>query len=60
MLWKIIKLLPEIIALLKAIEKAIQDADTERKVSDDLKSIKEAFSANDSSKLDHIFNPTPQ
>lgn len=56
-IWKLLTLLPEIIQLLRAIEKANQEAQTERKVKDDLKSIHEAFSANDSSKLDHIFNP---
>jgi hypothetical protein len=53
---QIIKLLPEIIALLNSIQKAIDQAETDRKVSDDLKAIKAAFDSKDASALNHIFN----
>lgn len=52
----IIKLLPEILALVKSIQKAIDQAQTDRKVKDDLQSIKKAFDSKDLSALDHIFN----
>lgn len=52
----LIKLLPELIALIKSIQKAIDQAETDRKVSDDIKSIKAAFDAKDPAALDHIFN----
>lgn len=52
----IVKLLPELIALIESIQKAINEAETERKVADDLKAIKDAFDSKDPSALNHIFN----
>lgn len=51
------KLLPEVLALIKAIEKAIKVAESERKIRDDLNAIRKAFDDKDSKALDHIFNP---
>lgn len=48
--------LPDVIKLLQAMQVAVDQANTERKVTDDLKSLHEAFNAKDASKLDHIFN----
>lgn len=56
-LWNLLKLLPEIIALFREIEKAAKAAEVERKTKDDLKAIHEAFATNDPTKLNHIFNP---
>lgn len=52
----LVKLLPELVALIKAIQKAIDQAETDRKVKDDLNAIKKAFDTKDATALDHIFN----
>jgi hypothetical protein len=52
----LLKYIPDLIALVKAIRKAIDEAETDRKVKDDLKAITEAFNAKDSNYLNHIFN----
>jgi len=51
-----IKYLPELISLVSAIKKKIDEDKVNRKVIDDLKSIKKAFNDKDASALDHIFN----
>ncbi len=50
------KSLPEILKLIQALEKSIEDGQTNRKVADDLKAIHEAFIAKDSNKLNDLFN----
>jgi hypothetical protein len=56
MTWiKIIQLLPELIELIKSIQKAIDESETERKVRDDVKAISEAFKSRDATKLRSIF-----
>lgn len=55
-LWLLITALPDLIKLLQALQKTIEEANTDRKVTDDLKSLHEAFSEKDASKLNHIFN----
>ena len=52
----LIKLLPEIIALIASIQKAIDQGETDRKVKDDLAAIKAAFDSKDASALNHIFD----
>jgi hypothetical protein len=53
----LIKALPEVFALLRAVKKAIEESERESKVKHDVKAITEAFNAKDPTKLDHIFNP---
>jgi hypothetical protein len=48
--------LPDILKLVQAIQKAADEAETERKVSTDLKVIHEAFETNDPSKLNALFS----
>lgn len=54
--WLFITAIPDLIKLLQAMQVAIDQANTDRKVSDDLKSLHQAFTDKDASKLDHIFN----
>lgn len=58
-IWSLIKVLPEIIALLKAVQQGIDELNTERKVKDDLKAIKDAVASKDATKLNAIFNDVP-
>jgi hypothetical protein len=58
--WTFITAIPEIIKLLQVLQKAIDDAETERKVSDDVKTIHEALSSGDATKLNAVFNPSPK
>lgn len=51
-----IKALPEIIQLLKFLQAKIEQAETDRKVRDDIKSIHQAFAAGDPEKLKHLFS----
>lgn len=48
--------LPDIIKLLQALQKQADEAETDRKVRDDLKTIHEAFNAKDPAKLNALFN----
>lgn len=52
----LIAALPELLRLLRTVQKKIDEAETNRKVTDDLKAINEAFKSNDPDKLNHIFN----
>ena len=52
---KILQLLPELIELIKSIQKAIEESDAERRVRDDVKVISEAFKSRDASKLNSLF-----
>lgn len=54
--WNLIKALPEIIQLLNALQKAVDEAETDRKVKDDLKAIHEAFTTKDAAKLNALFS----
>ena len=61
MVWfKILTLLPELIKLLQAMQESINQAETDRKVKDDLKLVAEAYKTKDASKLNQIFNQGPQ
>lgn len=48
--------LPEILKLLAAIQKSIDEAQTQRKVKEDLQAIERAFREKDANALNHIFN----
>lgn len=48
--------LPEILKLLQAMQKHIDEAEGDRKVKEDLKKIREAFSEKDPAKLNALFN----
>lgn len=52
----LIKLLPELLALVKAIQIAIEKTEADRKVNDDLKTITDAFNSGDASKLHGLFS----
>lgn len=54
-LWELVKALPEIIKLIQAIQKAIAQADADRKVADDIKAIHQAFGAKDATQLNTLF-----
>ena len=54
---QILILLPDLIKLLTAIDKNIKDQESDRKIKDDIKQIREAFSSQDANKLNAIFNP---
>lgn len=48
--------LPDLIKLLQAVQKRIDESGVERKVADDIKTIHEAFDAKDPNKLNMLFN----
>ena len=54
--WVMLLSLPDIYKLIKTLEALAKEAETERKVKDDIKSIHEAFAAKDAQKLNDIFN----
>jgi hypothetical protein len=56
-IWNFFKLLPELIALAQAVDKAAKEAAIERKTADDLKAIRKAFNDKDPNALAHVFNP---
>lgn len=51
-----LKCLPEIISLILIIKKKIDEDKVDRKVSDDIKAIKQAFANRDASALNDVFN----
>lgn len=51
-----LRCLPELITLIRTLEAAAKEAETQRKVVDDVKTIHEAFSAKDPTKLNALFN----
>ncbi len=55
-LWLLLRSLPDLIKLLNAIQKGIDEAKLDKKVTDDLKTLHEAFSAKDASKINDLFN----
>jgi hypothetical protein len=50
-----LKCFPEMFALFQTLEAAAKEAETERKVSEDIKTIHGAFSAKDPTKLNALF-----
>ncbi len=52
----LIQYIPDLIKLIEAIKKRIDEVETDRKVKDDLQSIKKAFDENDISHLNAVFN----
>lgn len=52
----LLKCLPAILGLIKAIEKGIYAANTEATVKDHIATVTAAFEAKDASKLDALFN----
>lgn len=52
----LLKALPEIIALLKEIQKRIDEQQTEKKIKDEVKIIHQAFLLKDASRLQNLFN----
>lgn len=55
----LIRYIPQFLELIQAIQQGIEDAKTNRKVSDDLQAITEAFKNKDSNALNNIFNGLP-
>jgi len=52
----LLKLLPIFLGIVKSLQKAIDEAQTDRKVADDLKAIQAAIDAKDPAALKHIFS----
>lgn len=52
--------LPEIIKLIKNIQKQIEQQKTEKKVKDDLKRINQAFEVGNAQLLNDVFNGMPE
>lgn len=50
------KALPELLQLVAMLEAGIKQAGVDRKVSDDVKTLHEAFSENNPEKLNALFN----
>lgn len=55
-LWNFIKALPALLELFKTLSQRIQEAQTDRKVVDDVKIIHGAFIEKDPAKLNALFN----
>lgn len=56
LIWSFITAIPDLIKLLSALQTAVQKAETERKVSADLKALTKAINEKDMSAVNHIFN----
>lgn len=56
--WVVVRLLPELVQLLRAIDEAIKKSEDDRKIKDDVLLIKEAFKTNDPTKLNALFSNT--
>lgn len=54
-LFAFLKAIPDLLQLVKTIQKRIDEAKADRKVSDDVKVIHEVFVAQDSAKLNALF-----
>lgn len=54
--WNFIKALPALLELFKTLDKRIQEAELDRKVVDDVKTIHGAFVDKDPAKLNALFN----
>lgn len=55
-LWALLLALPELLELIRAIQKANQEVKTDKKIKDDLRKISEAFKDKDAKKLNDVFN----
>jgi len=55
-LWAFMTALPELIRLIKNIERRVAKVKEDKKVNEDLKAINEAFETKDAAKLNDIFN----
>ncbi len=55
-LFEFLTALPDLMALYKILKERIEIAETERKVKEDVKTIHQAFTENDISKLNELFN----
>lgn len=53
--WLLLTALPDIIKLIQVLQKANEEAETDRKVQDDVKSIHQAFANKDPALLNDIF-----
>lgn len=56
LIWLFIQAIPDLIKLLQALDKIRVDSETDRKVTDDLKTLHQAFAGNDASKITDLFN----
>lgn len=54
--WALFKALPDLIAMLKSVSDALEQAEIDQKVKDNAKQIHEAFSEQDPAKLRALFN----
>lgn len=54
-----IQYIPQIIELINAVKKRIDEVETDVKVKDDLKSITKAFNEKNVDHLNHVFNGVP-
>lgn len=54
-LWNLVAVLPDLFKLLRVLQERINAAELDRKVSDDVKTIHEAFNAKDPEKLRALF-----
>jgi hypothetical protein len=59
-LWTLICSLPELLKLIDLIEQAAEEAETERRVQDDIKQIHRAFIDKDPSQLNALFSGVPK
>ncbi len=59
LLWIFIKAIPDLIKLLEALEKIRIEHETEGKVTDDLKTLHQAFAAKDAAKVTALFSGAP-
>lgn len=55
-MYSLVKCLPEILQFLQTLGKQIEEANTDRKIKDDLARINEAFEKRDASILNDVFN----
>lgn len=55
-----LKALPELLRLFKALQTRMREARIERKTVEGVRTIHEAFTTNDASKLNELFNARPK
>lgn len=56
LVWNFLTAIPDLIQLLRALQRAINAAETDRKVKADLQALRKAIDAKDASAVTHIFN----
>lgn len=54
--WALLLSLPDLFKLVKVLELAAKEAETNRKVKDDIKTIHQAFEQKDAQKLNDLFS----